>query len=757
MIIAFPFVLFFSLHLIFPLDIDISYSKTVLDKDGNVLQSYLTYDDKWRLYTELNEISPMLKKAIIAKEDKYFYYHPGINPFAMSRALFNNVVRHKRTSGASTITMQVARMLQPKKRTYWHKLVEIFRALQLEMMYSKAEILQMYLNLVPYGGNIEGVKSASLFYFQKNPDHLSLAEVTALAIIPNRPSSLRMGPKNEEIQKARNKWLRTFAKEKIFSQKAIDEAIAEPLEARRTVSPKKAQQFCRRMRKAFPNQALIKTTLDPQKQSQVEEITRNYVERLVNHNIHNAAVIVLDTKTGNVVAYVGSADYNNKFDGGQVDGIKAIRQPGSTLKPLIYGLAFDKGIVTPQTIITDVPVNFNGYRPDNFDRKFNGYVTAEYCLMNSLNIPAVKMLHKLTPDTLAECMIKLGFPQIKKDRKHLGLSMALGGCGVSLDDLTCMYASFARYGTWMPINWLKGNSNPQRVQVMSPAAAFMVTDILVKKTRPDLPIGYENSYHLPKIAWKTGTSYGRRDAWSIGYNKRFTIGVWVGNFSGEGVPELTGTDIATPLLFNIFNTLDYNSNNDWYSMPKGLDFRYVCSESGKRPNTFCGNQVMDYYIPMVSDNSVCEHMKNIYVSANDSFTYCNMCLPYAGYKERLVRNHPPEMIDYFERHMINYERIPPHNPNCEKVFQTGAPDITSPGNGMDYLLDKNDKQSLMLACNAAADVKKVFWYVNNHFLRVAARNEKIFIQPDPGKVKISCSDDKGRNTDVVITVKYVEM
>ena len=497
----------------------------MLDKNDQVLQSFLTYDDKWRLYTELNEISPNLKKAIINKEDKYFYYHPGINVFAVFRSLVNNIFYHKRTSGASTITMQVARMLAPKKRNYWSKLIEMFRALQLEWTFSKDEILQLYLNKVPYGGNIEGVKSASLFYFQKNPDFLSIAEITTLAIIPNRPNSLKIGKDNIYLVEARNKWLKRFEKEKVFTHAEVSDALSEPLTAKRNKSPRYAPHFCRRMIKMFPKMPLIKTNLDIKIQSEVEEITMNYMRRMQQRSIRNASVFIIDNKTGNVICYLGSADFNNSIDGGQVDGVKAIRQPGSTLKPLIYGLAIDKGWITPKTVMTDVSVNFEGYRPENFDRKFNGYVTAEQALSNSLNIPAVKLLARLTPDTLTKHLIEMDFKQVKKDEKQLGLSMALGGCGVRLEELTNMYAAFAREGRWQAIRWLRSKEPVHQSPILSSAAAFIITDILVQKERPDMPSAYENTYHLPKIAWKTGTSYGRRDAWSIGYNMRYTFGV----------------------------------------------------------------------------------------------------------------------------------------------------------------------------------------------------------------------------------------
>ncbi len=302
----------------------------------------------------------------------------------MLRAAGRNIFSGRRTSGASTITMQVVRLLEPKKRTYLNKLTESFRAVQLELHYSKAEILQLYLNLVPYGGNIEGIKAASLLYFGKAPQLLSLAEITALTIVPNRPSSLHPGTRNEALKIARNQWLTRFGKENLFDVNVIQDAISEPLIVRRLSAPKQAPHLALRLKKDFLDQPIINTTIKIQSQKQIEEQVKNYVNRLQSMNIHNAAVLVINNETMAVEAYVGSADFNNPFDGGQVDGIRAIRSPGSTLKPILYATAFDKGIITPKTVLNDVPTNFSGYEPENFDQHFNGQVTTEFALANSL-------------------------------------------------------------------------------------------------------------------------------------------------------------------------------------------------------------------------------------------------------------------------------------------------------------------------------------------------------------------------------------
>ena len=754
-IVVIPFFGFFILNIIFPLKVRIDYSQIVTASDGTVIHAFLTKDQKWRMMTEQKEISPQLKKAILYKEDKWFYYHYGINPFALMRAGFNNLFHLKRTSGASTITMQVARMLQPKGRTYSNKIVEMFRATQLEMHYSKDEILQMYLNLVPYGGNIEGIKAASILYFGRMPDKLSLAQITTLAVIPNRPVSLKPGKKNDAVVDARNKWLKKMQHDKTFSQRDIEDALHEPLEAQRQEAPHSVPHFALRMKQLYPGKPIIKTSLNRFSEEKITAIAYNYSKRIKSYNINNSAVLVINNKTGKVEAYLGSPDASDDEHNGQVDGVTAVRSPGSTLKPLVYALAFDNGLATPKTVIADVPVNFDGYSPENFNSKFNGNVTVEKSLAYSLNIPAVKTLNQLGVVTLVDKLKQAGFRQVMKDEKKLGLSTVLGGCGVSLEELTDLYATFAHEGNFSELKYLNDDTSHHSIRLVSSAASFMISEILTTLTRPDLPNNYQSSMHVPKIAWKTGTSYGRKDAWSIGYNMDYTVGVWVGNFSGDGVPELTGADMATPLLFEIFNSLDYNSSNKWFKQPDDLDFRLVCSESGKVPDDFCTSQVIDYFIPKVSSAQKCKHMKNVYVSADESFSYCTSCLPHDGYKIKTCQNLDADLITYYETEHIAYDKIPPHNKNCSRVFKSKPPVITSPTNGKEYVIEKGQDQQLMLSCNADNEVKTIYWYINDRFYKSCSSTEKIFFIPETGALKISCSDDKGRNVDIAIKVSYL--
>jgi len=402
-------------------------------------------------------------------------------------------------------------------------------------------------------------------------------------------------------------------------------------------------------------------------------------------------------------------------------------------------------------------VNYAGYSPENYDKKFNGYVTVEYALEHSLNIPAVKSLSLLGKEKLIQKLANCDFKQIKKDQNKLGLSLILGGCGATLEELTGLFSTFANDGIYVSPSYTQNDTSPTRKKIISAAANYMITDILSRVNRPDFPLNWQATEHMPKIAWKTGTSYGRRDAWSIGYNKNYTIGVWVGNFSGLGVADLSGANVATPLLFKIFNTIDYDSDAGWFDLPGDCEQRKVCSETGMLPTEHCSNIVMDYFIPMISSTKLCDNWQEIMVSPDEKISYCKNCVPETGYKKKWYKMVDPEMQAWMEENKMTYQKIPAHNPNCEKIFKEGLPVITSPNNNTEYLINKKDREPLQLACKTSNDVSKVYWYINNKFYKTSVAGEKQFFVPDEGPIKISCTDDKGRNRDIWITVKYVNL
>lgn len=741
------------IDLSFPMETSPPWSKVVYDRNGKVLHVYLSVDDKWRIRCQPAAVDSLFIQTLLKKEDQYFYYHPGINPIAIARAAFNNLIKGQRTSGASTITMQVVRLLEPRPRTFFSKITEAFRALQLELHHSKDEILSLYLSLAPYGGNIEGVVAASHLYFGKAPSLLSPAEAVTLSIIPNRPSSLRPGKGNALLFKERNRWLKKLYHEHLIPLSDLEEALNEPLEMHRGTFSFLAPHLSRRLT-AGNKQFEIRSSIDADLQEKVSQLCYNHVKRLQNIGIGNGAIIVIDNKSHEVLAYAGSQDFYDNLHSGQVDGIVAIRSPGSTLKPLVYALAFDKGIITPKSILEDVAVNYDGYRPENFDLHFHGGVSAEDALSSSLNVPAVLLLEKTGVASFRASLLAAGCSSMK-EQQQLGLSTILGGCGIMLEELSALYTAFANDGTYSPLRYTTGDtSRAEAVQVISPSSAFLLSSILTKMNRSDLPQLFENSLHIPKVAWKTGTSYGRRDAWSIGYNQRYTVGVWVGNFDGKGVPELTGADMATPLLFQVFNSIDYNSTGKWFRPPAALDLRYVCPKSGNLPGDLCTEKVIDYFLPGISSMATCTHLAEFKTDPSEKISYCTACMPENGYKKKIYENPPPDLLKFYRENSIPLQLAPPHNPACSRLFEGSKPQILSLAEGQEYLIEKEDPRSLELSCAVAADVNTVSWFIDDIFYRTAKADEKLFFVPGAGRVKISCSDDKGRNRDISIQVVY---
>lgn len=746
-------VVFFAVDLIFPVHTDIKYSKLILDKNGELLNASLSADQQWVMKASLSEVHPLLLKTFIAKEDKWFRYHPGVNPVALFRALWQNITHKKRVSGASTITMQVIRMLEPRERTFINKCIEMIRALQLELHFSKDKILELYINLLPYGGNIRGVKAACYLYIGQSPSTLSAAQIVTLVLVPNNPNYFRPGTRNDLILNYRNHWLKRLFQQRVFTQNEFANALLEPLSLNRTDAPRKVPHLARQLALRYPNKPVIKTFIDPNMQDFVENILRSDVNMYRGMGIGNASVILINNKEHTVVAYAGSAGFNDVAFEGQVDGVLALRSPGSALKPFLFAQAFDKGIITPRSILEDIPKNFNGYRPLNYDETFRGKVTAAQALALSLNLPVVELANKMGVEAFNEKLSRGGLQWIEKRKQHLGLSVVLGGCGVTLFELSRLYQVLAQQGIMHEIRLSHFDKEGISDTIFSKEACWMITEILTNLKRPDLPNNFDNSVNMPHIAWKTGTSYGRIDAWSIGYNPLYTVGVWVGNFDGRGVPELSGSEFATPILFKIFNYLNYKVKPGWFVRPKGLDFRLVCTESGLPPGEKCTSIVMDDYIPSISPNRKCNHLIEVFTNQDETVSYCRNCMPHAGYISKWYPNLSPGLISFYEEEQIPYVKIPPHNASCSRVYSDSKPIIASLSDGKEYIIFEGAKQQLQLSFTSASDVNKVFWYINDRFYAEANRGQKLFFLPQEGKIKISCSDDKGRNTDIFISVK----
>jgi penicillin-binding protein 1C len=527
-----------------PLGETLDYSTLVVDREGRLLRPYPTPEGRWRLPAIRENVDPRYVSALLAYEDKRFESHFGVDPLALARAALQLIRSGHIVSGGSTITMQVARLLEPRRtRSVRAKLREIVRAIEIERMLSKDEILRLYLSLAPGGGNLEGVRAASLAYFGKEPRRLSLAETALLVSLPQSPEARRPDHSNQAAKTARDRVLDRLAAAGLVPPDEVVEARREPVPERRRPMPTLGPHAADQAVATDPGRKLHHLTLDATLQRSLEALAANRA-RALGPEI-SVAIVAVDNATGEIRAHVGSADYFDNRRAGQIDMTMALRSPGSALKPFIYGLAFEDGLIHPETMIDDRPARYGTYVPENFDLSFQGTVTVRHALQRSLNVPAVGVLDAVGPKRLATCLRATGAELVLPKGETPGLAIGLGGIGIRLTDLTMLYTALARLGMAIPVFERRelGPGLPRRL--LDPVAAWYVGNILLGTPPPENALG-------GRIAFKTGTSYGDRDAWAIGFDGRSTLGVWVGRPDGAPVPGLVGRNAAAPILFEAF-------------------------------------------------------------------------------------------------------------------------------------------------------------------------------------------------------------
>jgi penicillin-binding protein 1C len=529
-----------------PLGKGLALSTLVVDRDGKLLRPYATPEGRWRLPTTREDVDPRFLDLLFAYEDRRFNAHHGVDPLALARALAQLITQRRIVSGGSTLTMQVARLLEPRaERSFTAKLRQMVRAIEMERSLCKDEILSLYLSLAPYGGNLEGVRAASLSYFGKEPRRLTLGEAAMLVGLPQSPELRRPDRSPEAARRARDRVLDRLVAAGVVGMDEIERAKREPVPDRRKPMPMLAPHAADAVVAAAPKRDVHRLTIDAMLQKNLQELARERAQAL-GPDI-SIAILAVDHATGEVLARVASADYFDARRAGQVDMTSAVRSPGSTLKPFIYGLAFEDGLVHPETLIEDRPVRFGNYAPENFDQTFQGTVTVRRALQLSLNVPAVAVLDKVGASRFATRLQQAGGAFALPQGEAPGLAMGLGGVGVKLIDMVVLYAGLARLGTTLPLleqaQAAEVVATPRRL--LDPVAAWYVGNVLLGTPPPENAAG-------GRIAFKTGTSYGYRDAWAVGFDGKRTIGVWVGRPDGAPVPGLTGRVAAAPVLFDAF-------------------------------------------------------------------------------------------------------------------------------------------------------------------------------------------------------------
>lgn len=752
--------IFISLLLLFifwprkPILSNIDFSDVILSRDGQLLRIYLTSDDKYRAFRPLPDYPKELIDAVIIQEDSYFYKHFGINPVALVNAAWETYINQNYIRGASTITMQVAKLrYKLYTKNLYGKIKQILYALYLECFYSKQEILEAYLNLVPCGSNIEGYSAASYKYFNTDVKDISFSETLYLAIIPQDPNNRQ--PQNrivpDESYRARevlfDSWLKNFPE---YSNKSLE--IAMPL-AINGIYPFIAPHFCDSINYQKYSEYNISSTLDLDLQETCSKELYSYLELQNIYGVRNGAIMLIDYTSMDVLAMVGSANYFDNTIDGFVNGADSKRSPGSTLKPFIYGLAIDQGLIHTDSLLKDAPTAFNEYAPDNYQSDFQGAVPAWKALTESRNVPAVYLADQLESPDLYDFLDSAGVSGLQ-EKDHYGLSIVLGSAELTMTELVQLYAALPNKGILKELNYIKNSiSQFQEKQILSEESSFLVLNMLEKNyepfSRPELAV------EIP-IAFKTGTSIGFKDAWSIAVFDKYVLAVWFGNFDGAGDPVIQGRNLATPLLFSIADSILTNmKSEDFYHpelRPITISDVDVCSVSGALPNDYCPYLKQAGFIPGVSPIDSCDIHRQIYVDVRTGYRSDDADSPFTEAKIREFWS--SDLIELYKSAGLP-RIIPPLYPPDDKVIHLSsdgfAPVITSPISNVQYHLEI-DRSVIPLSASVDSDTSELYWFANSSFIGKSKPGEIIEWEPGKGQFDLIVTDDKGRSDSLILLV-----
>lgn len=744
-----------------------STSRAFFDHQGHLLRLALADDDRYRLQVSLQDIAPELREATLLYEDQDYYRHPGVDPLALLRAFWSSYVVRTRPVGASTITMQVARLRwHLQTRSLSGKLLQILRALQLSRHYSKDEIFEAYLNLAPYGRNIEGIEAASLIYFGKPAKQLNLPEALSLCVIPQNP--VKRNPTTAQgfasLKTARDPLYKRWLEQHPEAAR-LQASFELPLQVRPPEQlPFKAPHLVTDLDRHLPllQRGRIDTTLDGDLQRMAEQRLGDYVMRHKEVGIVNGAVAILNYQTMELVALVGSADFSKASIQGQVNGCNAPRSPGSTLKPFVYALAMDQGLIHPMTMLKDAPHRYAGFAPENYDRAFLGPMLARDALIASRNVPAAALQAAVHKPGLYALLQSAGVQNLNQE-SYYGLALALGGVELTMLDLLKLYAILPNGGKLQPIRMLTVDPKAENPAVpLSKEACFLTLDILRDNpppVRPTLP-GQQTSGM--EVAWKTGTSHAFRDAWAVGISGPYVVAVWIGNFDGSGNRAFVGRQAAGPLLFEIFHSL--SGGQPWQATgslnPGLLNVQRVpmCADTGDLPGRYCPSTKDSWFIPGVSPIKVSTIHRAVPV---DKQTGLRACHQQPGRTEmRIYEFWPSDLQRIFRQAGIALKTPPPFEADCDLDTQSLAgtsPIIQSPVTGLAYRLRSETlrKTKIPFIAVADADVRQLFWFVDDRFVGTAKAGKTFFWSPDSGEFVVRVVDDHGRADQQALRVGMV--
>ena len=737
-------------------------ARVVLAEDGTPLWRFADANGVWRYPVQTREVSPYYLDALLTYEDRWFYQHPGVNPLALVRATWQNLTGARVVSGGSTLSMQVARLLDPHSRTLHGKLRQLWRTAQLEWHLSKDEILNLYLNRAPFGGTLQGVAAASWAYLGKSPSQLTHAEAALLAVLPQAPSRLRPDRHPQRAQEARDKVLRRLAEFQVWPQPAVDEALEEPLLLAPRLEPSLAPLLARRLNRP-DSPPLIRTTLDATLQRRLEDLLLGWRARLPEHT--SAAILVVEEESMAVRAYLGSVDINDTKRFGHVDMISALRSPGSTLKPFLYGMALDDGLIHSESLMQDVPRRYGDYRPGNFSMGFTGAVPASTALSSSLNLPAVQLLEAYGPKRFAAQMRIGGMPLALPALAEPNLALILGGAGSRLEDLVSGYSALARDGKSATLRLQPEDALRER-PLLSPGAAWIVRRILSGQARPDRDPRAE-LVQRPVLAWKTGTSYGFRDAWAIGVGPRYLIGVWIGRPDGTPVPGQFGLASAAPLMLQVHDVLTNRDSQRGISapvkpVPANIGVAAICWPLGQpmaRSDPNCRRQrfawtldnttpptlqALDQPLSVGLMESIWVNAKGLRVDA-----HCPGAVP------RHIALWPAPLEPWLPRIERREARVPAADPDCPPPALAAASPLSIVGvrEGDQLRLPAASQQALRLKISALGGSGRRWWFLNGAPLGDSANQDSINASFERlGRYQLSVLDEAGQTARLEFSV-----
>ena len=732
----------------------VPYSTVVTDRNEELLGARIASDGQWR-FPPRNTTPEKIKECLITFEDKHFYHHWGVNPFAIGRAFYQNVKNKRIVSGGSTLTMQTIRLARNESRTFREKLIEMIWATRLEFRASKEEILSMYISHAPFGGNVVGLDAAAWRYFGHSADDLSWAESAMLAVLPNAPAMIHLSKGRKTLLDKRNRLLKQLLEKKTIDSSTYELAISEPLPDEPHPLPHIAPYLVSRFYQER-NGEYSRSTINKGIQTQVEDLAERWSNEFGRSDIRNLAILVIDIPSNQVVAYCGNVHFDRKQGGNQVDVIQAPRSTGSILKPFLYYAMLQEGSLLPDMLLPDVPVNINGFTPQNFSMQFEGAVPASEALARSLNIPAVTMLQRYGVPKFHSFLQQIGLKTINRSSSHYGLSLILGGAEATLWDVTNAYAMMGRSLLQLPQRscslLLPTSRITESTDPFQPGAVWQTFDALKEVNRPE-EIDWKSIPSIQTIAWKTGTSYGFRDAWAVGVTPRYAVGVWVGNATGEGKPGLVGAQTAGPVLFDIFNLLPSSS---WFTRPAGIFVEAeVCRKSGHLKGRFCDETDTLLVLPAGLRTEACPYHHLVTLSANESQRIYENCANTEPTLRKSWFTLPPVWEWYYKQHHPEYKPLPPFKAGCgEDTFQP-MQFIYPPMNARIKLPKQLDGSKGFLTVELAHSNPNatVFWHLDETYQAQTQDFHKISLQPAAGKHSLTAVDGEG---NTISTTFFVE-